>query len=572
MKSMLNSVTRAGLGAMVATSLFLTGCGDEVIIEPVNNTGNCQELIAKKDFSKALKAGRDAAAKNAADADAHYCIALANVGTLISSVNGIVGVVSSLGAPQNGMQPSAQDLKGLVGSFLEPIQASMREFDREAFILAGLDNPTYQIDSFPLPLDVEAILGLLGDEAPVIEGEAVFDVGGTWTLAEIHLLAAAFNGVQGLLDYVMAHELVVSKLELPELSTEGLAGFLVKNPDLLTLASSTEDQARLTGNDVHKGVKNAVLSVLSYLVGRDAELAKVAPANDGAIAAIQANAALSADDKVIAWSVNADGYPNGVKIRMIETLNKNATIKTADGEPVEIDSEYSFEIEKAVWESFVKLGEDLRDNIEADGASVGIKSLLEVLKATYGDDLTEGAISRLISKEIPDLVYLNPGAFFENPLVVRDMLPTYFGFVTEAEATMQYDLGIEFEMYGDGTTITVERLGVNTVETGDAWHFYYSDPVSYNVHDIDDTLTPYTELDADGLAPSASSPLFTYISLQSPSFGGLLEVLFEGETAPAAADSLSFNYGLNWLVDYYCLDMNKGLDAFDNANYAAACE
>ncbi len=548
-------------------------CNDDsgVFCEP---TTPCEELIGRKDFSKALRVGRVLVESEPDNADGHYCIALANVGSLFSSVNSIVGLVSSLGAPQNGVQPSAQDLKSLVGSFFEPIQASMREFDQAAYVLAGMDKPTWQIESFPLPLDVEAMLGLLGDDAPIMEGNASLNLGGTWSLAEIHLLAAAFNGVQGLLDYLMAHELVVSKLELPEFSTEGLAGFLVKNPDLLTLASNPEDQARLTGNDVRKGVRNAVLSLLSYLVGRSTHLERVALANDGLLEAIRASAALGATDAVVAWSVDEDGYPTGFRIRMIDALNKQVSFTTVDGEPIEIASRYDIAADPAFWNSLLTFGEELRDNMETGGAAVAVKPVVDAIVDVYGEEIARWGMGRLLGREFPDLVYLNPRAFFEDPWLIRDMLPNYFGYVSEPGAAIRYDLGVERETYGDGVTMAVERLGRRTETTEDTWHFAYDDAVGYQVESIDTLGQWYESLPPDELAPSPTSPLLTYISLQSPSFGGALEVRFEGEEAAAPPDSYAFNHALNGLVGYYCLDfLNLGFgEALDENSYAQPCE
>ncbi len=570
MKSRTYSLARNGLLALSMSVVMQTGCGNE---DPAADTtaGACAQALAENDFARALHIGGKLARQSS---DARFCKALAHLGQLAEAVDAAVGTPVGTGTPQSAFQPTAK-WKPLLADFVDPVQQAIRGFDAEAYALAGMKDSTFRLERFPLPLDLQALLALVYGNHAAVEGDASIDLGGTWSTAEIQLLAAVLNGVQGLLDYALAHELdgdlfaprIIYSLD-PKTS-EAIATYLARNPSMFQKASDADDAARLTGNVTHKGLLSTTLAVLSHLVGRDLSLAGVAPANEGLLARIEASAARPAEDSVIAWTVDQDGYPVKASIRTLALLNEQARI-TIGGRRWILPTVFDLDLGAAGWNALTAFGTALRDNIErSNPARVAVKPLLDGLRLSGRP--TIGSISRLLEKEAPDMIYLNPGAFLSEPPLLKELLPQYFAYTTEASAPKRYDLAVEYETWWAHAPMTVSRLILTqTLEPGtDAGHFWYGRPASYAVTAIEASETfPADERShpTDGLMPSPSSPRLIYLALTSPSFGKLLEMSLDGE-APTPPDVFDVNRGLNTLIGYYCLNMWKHWGAFDGANY-----
>ncbi len=575
MEWMRNSVTRTGLGAFMALSLTLSACGDSTTDDATGETtatriAACKDLVGDQKYSEALKKANAALESDADNSDAHYCATLAHVGVIVNTVSAIISAAANLNlAPE---YRAAIDGKQFLLPFVEDIESGIAGIDKHAYALVGMDNPTFQIDSFPLSLntaDLVKLVGKFSDADIQVQGEAEIDLNGVWDLSQIQALAGAGNAIQGVLDYLFAHDLNLDEINDLELkTTEGIAAALHANNRLLKLATDADSTARLSGDDRYKGVRLDALSALSYLVGRASALERVAPASEGLVAAIKANAGKT--DRVVVWTdADADGIPEKIKVPAIDVVNENLTI-TIDGVVETIPSEFDNPLSATFWTSLIDLGAEIRDNVEDNGASqIAVKTLVDAAIAEFNDnadvnefivDLWPSAVT-YAAMEFPDLVYVSPGEFLAEPKGVRSMIPYYFSHTTDG-TTYAWDMAIEFEGYLNGTTITNEKIGKKFESAADAdfAHFDYGANVDGVLEYLfDDFDTEPAKIAADTLRPTLELTELIYVALQDPAFGGLLYTKTDAladypltkSATPAKPDSAGFNAGLNALLLYY---------------------
>jgi hypothetical protein len=573
MEWMHKSLSRAGLGIVLATSLTLFGCDPEIIGNGGGDTADSLVALAKIDmgnaqFAKALTKCRKAVELEANHVEANYCIVTANLGAMVSTVSNIINLISSQTAP--AINPLV-DGKSLLGSVLTEIEEQMAEIDRHAFILVGMNDPLFKIAKLPLALDISSIMDLAGVD---FTGNETIDLKGTWDSTQLHLIGGAFNSVQAILDYLFAHNLTIDKLAAPKFTAEGLAIFMYDNPKLLHLDADTDSLDRMAGTGKWKGPKLGFLSALSYLVGRDAALERVAPANDGLVGAIKASATSNDSSRIIIWTdADGNGIPEKIAVPAIGEMNASITI---DGETTEVDSEVENSISVALWLELIQLGKDIRDNIEGSGAApyqvkpivtsifdeiAGSDSAVEGLAETF--EVTEQEVRDFLAVELPDLIYVNPGEFLAAPSGIRDLFPYYFEY-TIGEVTKK-SLAFEVEHYRDGVTAAIEKRGqIFETATDDHDHFVYpEDGVTFAFTHFPGLVMGDLKVFADGIATSETFKKAYYVRLQDSSLGGLLHLNLsslnlEDGTDPvgdpegvAKPNAYGFNRGLNGLIRHY---------------------
>lgn len=569
-----NRLLKTGVSALLTGTLFLTACSSDSgsttkALSAQGLVDQAKQDIAAKDYAAALQKCLAAEEKDPELAEAQYCVLLANVGALVQSVSAIIGLVASQLSPAE-YQANAFNVKSIVSSILSDIEGQMRYIDAYSYKLAKYDDPTITLEDFPLGLDPKDLLDLIGDSVQV-NGELALNMKGTWDKSEVMVAGTLVNGVQGILDYLLAHKLVLASTDINFDSTEGIAEFLFNNPDLLV--ADPADKARIDGDgDKHKGVKNDVLAALSFAVGRGSDLEQVAPKNGGLVEAIKASAAAKRADAVVVWvDKDKDGIPEEVGLPALNDIKDN--IKDKDGKPFIEKDTFENPLAKATWDEIIKLGEAVRDNVEADGGSA--IALKPVLQAIVDDVKDAESTTRLLFRPVPDLVAINPGAALKAPKYVADLVPYYFHFTTEG-TTQRSDIAIEKETL-DGTDWFNEKAGEQAYRgpTPDFEHFNYvanddfGNGVTVTAYDFGDFTKP-SKIMADGVTADTKSPILYYIALQDASLGGLLE----GDPAAggdfAALDNATFNEGLSKLVKYYCIDLSKDLlDSFDDDMYDA---
>lgn len=571
-----NRLLKTGVSVMLTGTLFVAACGDTKENEPPLTAAQLVELgkadIAAKDYAAALQKCLTAEEKDDTSAEAKYCVMLANVGALVQSVSAIIGLVASQLSPAE-YQANAFNVKSIVSSILSDIEGQMRYIDIYAAKLAAFEDPTITLDDFPLGLDPKDLLDLVGDSVQV-SGDLSLNMKGTWDKSEVMVLGAAVNGVQAVLDYLLAHKLVLASTDIDFDSTEGVANFLFNNPDLLI--ADAADKSRIDGDgDKRKGLKNDVLSALSFAVGRDSDLDKVAPKNDGLVAAIKQSAAANRSDAVVVWvDKDKDGIPEEIGIPAINDIKDN--IKDDEGKPLIENDTFENPLEKATWDEIIALGKAVRDNVEADGGKA--IALQPVLQAIVDDVKDAESTTRILFRPVPNLLGINPGAFFKSPKHIADLVPYYFKYTTNATTDIRADIAIEIETYVSATTWFNEKAGVEAYKgaTADFDHFNYvtlpdvlTGSVSVAAYDFGDFTVP-TKVMADGVTADAKSPILYQIALQDAGIGGLLQGAPAADGAFGELDNAKLNKGLAQLIKYYCLDLSMDLmDAFDDALYGA---
>lgn len=502
--------------------------------------------------------------------EAKYCIVAANVGAMAKAVSDILGLVVANLSPAEYRSQLA--LKGIVASILDDVEAQIRYIDAYSYKLTKMENPKFHIDDFPLNFDPAELLKATGIDEIKVTDELSLNLKGTWDMSEIIALAALLNGVQGLLDYVMAHKLVVDNTDIAFETTGDVAAFIATNPNMLT--GDPADKARLSGDDNRKGFKNDILAALSYLVGRDDDLENVAPKNAGLIAAIKQSALDADPDAVLKWvDKNGDGIPEQIGVPSLEELRDK--IVDADGKPVLEDSNFQNFLSEDTWKALIAFGKTMRDNIEAGGGKPA--PVARVLELIVGDLKTDFASTRLLQKKVPDVVALDPGKFFKSPKYINELFPYFYEFSLASTAGTLYDLAIDTENYVSDNNNYLNKMGVRYKDNAaDFAHFSYPDNDAYSTAF---TVTSYTfpafsaepvPIAADGIMPTAKTPRLWYFALLDPTFGGVLlgDAEFKGDASGGnyvAMDNLKIWKGLNKLLKYYCIDTTSfDLDMFND--------
>ncbi len=562
---------------------FPIGCGGRDAAEPVSEIPSpparveqCLENNARGRYWEALKDSEAVLEANPENAGAHYCAALAHFGVIVDTISAIISAAANLNhAPE---YRASIDGKQFLLPFVEDIEAGIAGIDRHAYALIGMsDHPTLFVESFPLPLNLGDLAKLLAkiENVPIeVQGEAEIDLAGAWDVSHIQLLAGLGNLVQTGIDYLFAHDLNLDNPEALFFETSAqIAYALHANPRFGKPAGTRdhESRERMTGGESYKGVRLGALSALSYLVGRETHLERVAPANDGLRMAIRVNAGRS--DGILIWTDrDHDGIPERITIPALEQLNRTLTV-TVEGKPYPIPSEFENPFSADFWMALEAFAIDLRENIETGSpGSVGLKRLADAALV----ELDENAAMRTAAarcwpaavtwagREFPDLVYLNPRAFLEDPPYLRNLIPWYFSYTTDG-TQIGWELALEIEGFAGGMTVTNRKAGLELrAEPGaDFEHFDYAPGADgIPAYAFEDFETEPAPIPADTLRPTAEVPELFYLALQDPSFGGLLRLktasletfpetgALTSSPVPLEPDNAVFNATLNALRLY----------------------
>ena len=556
---------------------------------PTELVALAKQDIAQKDYAAAVSKCLKAEEMDDSFDEAKYCVLAAQVGALVQSLSASICLVACrLNAPL-AYAPQAFNVKSIISSILSDIEGQMHDIDLYSYKLAKMDNPHFHIDDFPISLDPKDLLVLVNSSQITVKGELTLNLKGTWDKSEAQGLGSAINAVQGVLDYLLAHKLILDSTDISFTTTGSVAAFLANNPNLLV--ADPADADRIKGDaQKHKGLKNDVLAALSLLVGRDNTVELVAPANGGLKDAIKnsANESGTYTDQVVKWiDKDHDGIPEQVGVPAINALR--SSILDADGKPLITKDTFVNPLEKETWKALIRFGVAVRDQLEKGGAAVGLKAPLQAIV----DDLrtsTDTRVTdvRLLGADVPDLLAINPHAFLKSPKYISELLPYYYAYNTTADTAKRvFDLAMEEERWDDskaGSHLVV--AGFASSATAADWsHFEYPASGTFYVTPVttmanfafEDFFTTPGTIVADAVKANRQTPRLYYIALQDPSMGGLLEgdPNFNGAYGPI--DSAKFNKGLNKLLKHFCLDFNvtsgqagsSFWDAFDDSVYPA---
>jgi hypothetical protein len=569
---------------------LLTACTEKPP-EPVNRAkqlvDEAKDDIGNKFYPKAMQKCETAEEIDASYDEAKYCVLAANLGQLVQATSKIVSLVAANLSP--GDYQTQLEVKKLIGSLLGEIEGYMASIDLYAYKLAEMDDPKFRIESFPLDLDIGDLLGLIGNTDIQISSQLELNMRGTWDKSQVVLLGAAFNAAQAALDYLLSHKLVVDDTNISFETTGDVAAFLVNNPELLTADGDAVSLGRLNGDAIRKGLKNDVLAAVSFLVGRDAPFERVSPAHDGLKEAIKQSAAAADPDAVIRWvDANGDGIPEEFGVPAIAQLSDQ--IQDKDGKPLIKDDTFANPLKEDTWAEILAFGTAVRDNIEGNGGTP--VSLTNFLRLIVRDLEADASRTRLVLKEVPDVIAVNPAAFLKAPKSIQEMAPYYYQYEyrhTVAGATKTaYDFVIETELYGGASTNYVQKAGSPYVYSGaaaDFTHFYfpasgvdeYAEGFTVTAYAFDNFASRPSELPVDKVVATAKTPRLWYFALPDPTFGGMLlgDPAFKGDGTGGkyvAMDNFSLNKIVNKLLKYYCIDTTEfSFDMLDedSATYAA---
>jgi hypothetical protein len=547
-----NTITPKVLAVL---ALLVAACTAE---EPATACKACDQAAALVSLGRTdLAWGRfDAAIEHCAGAvekqpgndEARYCLTVAHVAHLGGGVESLATMIAPAFAPGPRTQAAGYrrllDARSMIDTYFAAILDDIRAADGQIEALAGREGVSFQIDKVPVRIDIKGLAAALngtqdgGDVPPFLE----FDLGGTWDQSDVLLLGTLFNAVLAAADYGLAHDFRLSGLP-DEFSEAAIARMLLENPALLAFSTELGAQDGLYGSATRKGLRGDLIAVTSYLSGRTYALPGTAGANAGLRAAIAASATAAKSDAVIKWTDdNGDGCPEALEVKLLKQLAGQLGGFLG---PIEVG------ISPTTCAAFFEFAAAARDNLEAKGAPVSPRALLEGLRADVGGDL---GIPQLADKPVPDLVRLDAGAFVRAPVPVRDLLPYFFedrffdvidnpGFLYEEEVSLFG--GFERYFYSF---------------SAHDWDFDAA-----RGHFLDLPAGPFAALGAppqaladDGVDPDGDLLVLYYVGWQSPSFGGLLELNpaalgGTGGFAPATLQTL--NDATARVARYYCIEL-----------------
>lgn len=418
--------SRLWMAGPLAMALGLAGCDGTITLEgpgSLEGTDGCKAALADGDFREA-EAAVAAQMGDASALEENYCALLAALQETIDEVGGLISAVAAL-APSGQLTVTA-DQRSLLRSILGGTIDSLTKVRNRAEFLLG-KGAVIEIDSLPLAIDLSALV----DNIDSVD----LNLNGRYDEAEVRVLTAAAAAILGLVDFIFAHSLDVT-LTVPELTTAGIAKFLVDNPKLLTLDD--------TGGNLPSAKDNFILA-LRALTG-DASLSS-------ALEVIEAKYTDGIDhSKDVIRFIDADG--NGqvskgdkIQVKAIEDLAED--IEDLDAS----DSEITNQIGRAAWAALVELGKDIRTNLEAGAAGSPVAIAPRI---SNGTDLLIDDVAAYYDAtvaEIKNWLAVHPGAFFAANVGLRDVLPAVAAVTvsdpteTQSDRTVTaYDFVFECEL------------------------------------------------------------------------------------------------------------------------------
>lgn len=621
---------------MVAILLFagsgiFAGCGKKDIpIKKLTPDQVCQRAIEASQRDRLKKACPDNVKLSATIGVA------SDLQKLMTDLGSLISLASGLGKAPAFAPEGELDAGGILKNMLNKIMIRLKKIKERAVESSGEPWAKLVVNfkSVELALNISDLIKNSSEKLPK---NLKINLAGEWNRVELVALGGVSAGLLGLLDAVLAHNI---KLDLDTLSvfkdidlktlkgltTSAIAGFVVANPNLLTMNSttklkeaSTELQIML---DLVAGKANAGAGKEGLLAILDEQLTKDPDQSDNLIEIID-NGTKGQFDKGDIFVVKA-----------VEKTIKSLKLDPPPKNPGQLPNKY---ISRASLDDVTDLGRAINTNLSgADSTPISLNDYLANawvdLKAYTGNDKIEDPQAWLA---------IAPKKFFDTAKPIRAYLPGIYAVNVSSTATdgeytrfdgsvietknqdgspgtatdivaspleVSWEFALECELAysaadyavttntgikgkldgnsgwrifcGAGTNTGAMAskaiaFGVTTVDT-DPGHFDYQviagspaiSPVTNSTFLWATDLGPIAAFDADGQFPLGVSPVsadgLPILGLQDPSIGGLLLVDPLGAGTFADATNATFNETLAVIYNTYIDDIDQGVTKVKN--------
>lgn len=338
------------------------------------------------------------------------------------------------------------DVRQIIEPYLATLVENLRGIRKGAYAFVGNERPGSHDELVvavrQVPLDPGLVSILYGDKANSLA------LKGGWGAKEFALLGAAANAALAIVDLLYSHDLIVNVPNDPSFDSVEQAistsiAALDASRTFLTLADP--DALALARNETHAAV--------SLLAGRTNDLEGVARANPGFLGSVQQQFAAAATKDVfeerflVLRDVDGDGkLSRGDAVKIVYTVN-DQDVELALPYPI------SAKLTQTIFDFFA----GLRDNLDGNGLPVHIAPVVN--SAFKEVAMLSG------TRTMPDVIALDPGAFFANFRGLRGLLP-YWYFNTNPTtpvnpyyfdlqaSTQPYQIAYEEEVASDRTHFT----------------------------------------------------------------------------------------------------------------------
>lgn len=537
------------------------------------------------------------------------------------------GSLLSLLASQRGNAPSFApgaelNVGGVIASALNKIMKRLRNM--EALAVQSRAAPwkdlEVQFDSLELALNVA---DLIADGASNgIPADLKINLAGQWNRVEVVFLGGLASTTLSLLDLLLAHNIkldlaTMDGLNVDNMTSSVLAGFVAANPDLFSLDSAA----------TFKESGSELRTALDLLAGT----AAAGAGNEGLLAALDEQLAKD-DDQTDNLLQIIDRGTKGkfdlgdvLVVKTVENAVNELTLMNPPANPGRIENKY---LSRGSLDDVTGLGRAIKDHLAGEGvAPINLKAYLgnlwTDLKAYTGNNRIAAPQAWLA---------IAPKKFFDTAKPLRSYLPGIYAVNVSAGATVteytrfdgtliadaagmttdivdnprsiQWEFAFECELaytavqYSVVTNMGVEgeldgnsgwrtfcgagsktgtfaskaiAFGVNKA-ADDVGHFEYqvvagppaTAPVVHDTFVWAKGFEAIAAFGADNQFPRGVSPVaadgLPVFGLQDASLGGLLLVDPTGKGNFVEADNLSFNATLAVMYNTYIDDIEQGID------------
>lgn len=528
------------------------------------------EALSSGDF-EAAEAIYNRLAEHAGYAcSADYGLMLAAVLEVVSQLDDIAELVAPFLEGSEKLRPAQLgDLNSLIESFVQPFEASFAKINAKAKSVIA-DGCTLMVAG-GLPIEIGSDTGLLAFE---------MTLGFEWDEAAARALLSLVSSLQGLLNFVLAHNFATSDnfdeavdvvldtwddVSAVEPGSEEAttttwvslvrsAGVIFDvNPDLLAFVANTP---RI--DEVDNNLADALTALFLSSAEGDTGLIPAMLARSSSDSALT--------DNVLAWVDNGDGIAGDgdtvvIGVRALNIANVFELPDTRGGVAITLNTAFG-DVETIIRNVHTIIDVLAKQMLAVEDDSIawrrlGAQELNAILEAADVLDLAGGV------PPIPEAVELDARAYFvgggNGPKSLRDLLPYWYD---------DDDCNANFEVTADCLmdVFMVEAEAVTTsseagVSVGDTAHF----PASFEFNaaglasqTIDDVAIP-----ADNVDPAdVDSPFsFPYVAWQSPSFNGAIWIDTTAlPVAPETRTAADPDDGFFRPADHYTL--NKAVASF----------
>jgi len=577
------------------------------LVEGNPDAGNTAALVGcvvslgegDPDGAKAFAAEGDGGAES-------YCVIGAETQQFFVDLGELISFVLGLLAP--GHVPAQAISVDALRPLLDPAVATANRLLDAGYDLAAQGGAEITIDSLPINLDAAGILEAVGgfENVPEID----LNLAGRYDGADLRAIPTLFGAIASLFDFVFAHQLSLEGL--PDFSNISTAGFT----GLLAGSDAVNNNLKLTSDGdttVSGPVRDNVLQMLGLLVG-DSDISS--SLLDEIEDELANNGGGTAND-FIRFIPSTDGSTQAalddqIRFKLVDDLAEQIGDIDGDGEPdlVADDAVITNPLQRSTYVGLIDLGAALINSINAGGGDVvSLGSFLSSEISNGAADLLwqdlQREIPELAGFEIEDWIGLDLGAYFSDPVGIRNFLPAITTFGDgDLDFAFECELGFTADEYanptsdalaadsiwrilcgtGEGST---EMFGKHVFftdsdpavsgENGDFRHFNFnvnapvSDPTALaNPVDsaielaFDARMAPLDEaaamdLASDGLRPVTDPSAFNdgllSIILVDPSLNGQLHLDLEGNGNFTPATNQLLNDGIAFFSSTFVADI-----------------